>query len=300
MAAAAVRRGAKVGLGLGAATVSVGCWYYRPVRDDSGGGGPTAATGPDRRQSGGPVISAQSLSDDALSVPWVVQVGRAVITPVVISLSRLFLKGLGRYENRQDPNDQQFLKAAMTRPSQGPRAQALITVSNHRSMFDDPPILSCLLPWSYAVQPKHLRVNMCSQEFCFSDSFPSVIHAFFGTGKSLPIWRGGGINQKLLLDYSRHVAAGEWCHLFPEGGVWQDETLGGRGGQSGNRLPISQPCNRLKWGIGKVIAHAPVTPTVIPFFHSGMETVIPMDPVVSLRLLSERGPNSPSLPPSLS
>lgn len=235
-----------------------GCYYYRPVADP--GGGPT-------RHSF--FLSPQSVSDDAdpEALPFSVRVGRFFITPIVICFSRLWLSGTGDFVIRQDANYEVFLKAAMTRP--GP--QALITVSNHRSLLDDPPILSSLLPLSYAVRPRFLRVGLCSQEYCFAG--PAIVNAFFGTGKSLPIWRGGGISQKLLTDYCRHVAAGEWSHLFPEGGVWQEVFLGGR------KSPVSSmlPCNRLKWGIGRVIAHSPQTPIVIPFFHQGMEEVTPID-----------------------
>ena len=45
------------------------------------------------------------------------------------------------------------------------------------------------------------------------------MNAYIGLGKTLPIWRGGGIDQKLLLDYARLVAAGEWCHVYPEAGT---------------------------------------------------------------------------------
>ena len=256
--------------GLAATLTGVGCWYYRPVVDDSTG---PQFEGPNRRKQRFWPISARSLSDEAQEIPLLVSVGRALITPVVITLSRWFLMGAGRFRIEEDENYEAFLRAMLTRDE----SQALLTVSNHRSMFDDPPILSCLLPYRYAVQPRYLRVNVCSQEYCFSEALPTAVHAFFGTGKSMPIWRGGGINQKLLLDYSRHVAAGEWCHLFPEGGVWQDEFIGGRGGTSGQPLGRAT-CNRLKWGVGKVIAHAPVPPVVIPFFHAGMDTVLPMDP----------------------
>ena len=256
--------------GLATGLVGAGCWYYRPLVDDSTG---PQFEGPNRRSHRYWPISARSLSDEAQEIPLLVSIGRALITPVVITLSRLFLMGAGRFRIEEDENYEAFLRAMLTRDEN----QALLTVSNHRSMFDDPPILSCLLPLRYAVQPRYLRVNVCSQEYCFSEALPTAVHAFFGTGKSLPIWRGGGINQKLLLDYSRHVAAGEWCHLFPEGGVWQDEYLGGRGGTTG--LPLGpSPCNRLRWGAGKIIAHAPVHPVVVPFFHAGMDTVLPMDP----------------------
>ena len=67
------------------------------------------------------------------------------------------------------------------------------------------------------------------------------------------------------------LAAGEWCHLFPEAGVFQRPTLGGR--RNGKEFEIG----KLKWGVGKLIAHAPNKIIVIPFFHTGMETVIPQD-----------------------
>lgn len=39
----------------------------------------------------------------------------------------------------------------------------------------------------------------------------------------LPIERGAGVDQKLLLDFSRRLAAGAWCHIFPEGKTVQVE-----------------------------------------------------------------------------
>jgi hypothetical protein len=124
-----------------------------------------------------------------------------------------------------------------------------------------------------------------------------------------------------------HANAGQWCHVFPEGGVWQNDTLGGRditatgistssvvsgtidaeingvdpstvcvgaaplqdtdvmssasdspvtALTSQRKLPIM---DRLKWGIGKLIAHAPTKPVVIPFFFMGTETIYPQDKV---------------------
>ena len=77
----------------------------------------------------------------------------------------------------------------------------------------------------------------------------------------------------MLLDFARHLAFGEWIHIFPEAGIWQhaDGRLGGRD-DSGWK-------GKLKWGIGKLIAHAPCTPVIIPFFHMGMEHILPQDPV---------------------
>jgi hypothetical protein len=39
--------------------------------------------------------------------------------------------------------------------------------------------------------------------------FPSMLQAYGGLGRALPINRGAGVNQKLLLDFARLIAAGE-------------------------------------------------------------------------------------------
>ena len=89
----------------------------------------------------------------------------------------------------------------------------------------------------------------------------------------LPIRRGAGINQKLLLDYARLVAAGEWCHVFPEGGIWQATQLGGR------KDPVEVArIGKLKYGVGKLIAHSPVRPKVVPFHFVGTENAYPQHP----------------------
>ena len=42
--------------------------------------------------------------------------------------------------------------------------------------------------------------------------------------------------------------------------------------------PASSELGLLKWGVGKVIAHAPRTPRVVPFFHTGMQNLVAEDP----------------------
>jgi len=96
-----------------------------------------------------------------------------------------------------------------------------------------------------------------------------------GAGQVLPIRRGAGIDQKLLLDFARHLAGGDWCHVFPEGGCWQLTELGGR--RADKDTEIVPPAGKLKWGVGKLIAHAPIRPKVVPFAHCGMENLLPHD-----------------------
>jgi monolysocardiolipin acyltransferase len=180
--------------------------------------------------------------------------------------------------------------------------QGLITVSNHASTFDDPGVLSYLIPFRYFfTEPSHggVRWTMCTKEICASNP---MIHQFFTAGKTVPITRGGGINQAVMttmaagldaiplfttskhgsIDDTRYggpcnqsdtpgewqpylaerVSKGDWLHIFPEGRVSKDGELG-----------------RLKWGLGKMLcdveAMGGTPPVVLPFWHSGMEQVKP-------------------------
>lgn len=47
---------------------------------------------------------------------------------------------------------------------------------------------------------------------------------------------------------------------------------------------MTQEDMRLKWGVGRLIFEAPVTPIVIPVWHIGMEQVLPNTPPYRLRL----------------
>ena len=65
-------------------------------------------------------------------------------------------------------------------------------------------------------------------------------------------------------------------HLFystnNKGGIFYLESLGGR--SNGREMEIG----KLKWGVGKLIAHAPKPPIVIPFYHSGTDAILPPNP----------------------
>jgi len=210
-------------------------------------------------------------------------------------------------------NDDESSQAASNLNRKG-----LLTVSNHRSLFDDPGVVSCLLPLDVAlVSPKYNRWGICSQEYCFNPNLPAAIKGYIGAGQVLPIRRGGGIDQWLLRDFAAFLSRGEWCHIFPEGCVTQIDGLGGRsrcfGGQHGhnttygdvNKKNINEKsssdsrnhANKLKWGVGKLIAHAPITPHVIPFAHVGMENLLPQDPQTGITHLKKQlfGKNSEPL-----
>ena len=48
------------------------------------------------------------------------------------------------------------------------KSRPLLTISNHRSLMDDPMILSSILPFWVAIQPKYNRYSICAQEYCFN------------------------------------------------------------------------------------------------------------------------------------
>jgi len=79
------------------------------------------------------------------------------------------------------------------------------------------------------VQPKYNRWGLCSQKYCFSDALPDIVKGYFGSGKVLPICRGDGIDQRLLQHFAWFLEMGDWCHFFPEGGIWKLNELVGRG-----------------------------------------------------------------------
>ena len=301
-------------------------WYYRPIADnsylaiiDQTNDGTHHTDTKSKQRSIGPDRSSQTFCSPDTSPPWsrshtpfLLSCARSISIGATTLAIRLLMNTYGRYDILRDEHYESFLQTVLHRePDQG-----LITISNHRSLFDDPGIVSCLLPLHIAIQPKYNRWGICSQEYCFNDALPGIIKGYIGAGQVLPICRGGGINQKLLLDFGRHLAAGEWCHVFPEGGVWQWEELGGRRqlpkgaeyksssdfGPSINNLenesvvipatkkqkalPLSYK-GKLKWGVGKLIAHAPTTPKVIPFAHMGMEKLLPQDDISGKTKLRE-------------
>ena len=50
------------------------------------------------------------------------------------------------------------------------KSRPLLTISNHRSLMDDPMILSSILPFWVAIQPKYNRYSICAQEYCFNSN----------------------------------------------------------------------------------------------------------------------------------
>lgn len=155
--------------------------------------------------------------------------------------------------------------------------RGLLTVSNHCSVLDDPFLLGALVPMPLALDARRARWSVCSQEVCFSRG--AMLSAFFGAGKTLPIKRGGGIDQPALGALAEKLARGDWVHLFPEGHVHQGNRIGyGRGSHENERdAAIAKKFGFLKRGTAKLIAHAPRPLLVVPLVHSGMDNLMPYD-----------------------
>ena len=141
----------------------------------------------------------------------------------------------------------------------------VLTVSNHMSTLDDPIILSRIAPLSCLSDVKKHRWGGCSEEICFTSA---VAASFFGSGKILPVWRGGGLSQEMFQELALHLVPGSWVHVFPEGTVCQ------------KHFNYSSSKNRrrsyTRWGVGKMIAKAKVRPIVVPFYHDGLEEALPL------------------------
>ncbi|KAK9837621.1 hypothetical protein WJX74_001596 [Apatococcus lobatus] len=205
------------------------------------------------------LVEPEDLRDPVTQPPWG-QIGRN-FTLGMVSLAGKFVLQVC---NRMDIKDHARLtQLVMHRPP----GTGLITVSNHASTFDDPGLLSALLPWHYfwsEGQHGGVRWSLCARDICFRGWFLSQ---FFLNGKVLPIDRGGGMQQPIMNVAARQVQRGKWLHVFPEGKLFVDGSMG-----------------PFKWGIGKMVCdsmeHGRRQPVILPLFHSGMGRVLPKGSVV--------------------
>ena len=66
---------------------------------------------------------------------------------------------------------------------------------------------------------------------------------------------------------------------IPRGGIWQTPVLGGR-----LDAEKARAVGKLKWGIGKLIAHSEHAPIVVPLCIMGSEHMVPQHPVTKTPL----------------
>lgn len=309
-----VLRGIKYITGMTFVASMTTAWYYRPIAAGS------ESKETFFRSSSSPSNHNNDGNNYSNNEPILLHLARWISIGVTTVAIRLLMTTYGQYTIVENENYFHFLQTVLDadnrtlllpendqsqqKKQKEPR-RGMITVSNHRSLFDDPGVISCLLPLHIATQPRYNRWGICSQEYCFNSALPGLIKGYIGAGQVLPIHRGGGIDQASLYNFAYRLALGGWCHVFPEGGVWQWNELGGRRQLPPNAVAVSSsdivPTStsddkqiitattkqrnlphhpskgKLKWGVGKLIAHAPVPPIVIPFAHVGMEQLLPQD-----------------------
>jgi 1-acyl-sn-glycerol-3-phosphate acyltransferase len=107
----------------------------------------------------------------------------------------------------------------------------------------------------------------------------------------LPIDRKGSLDQPMLHLYTNKLSQGNWCHLFPEGRIWQDWRF---------NTSLEVVLGPWKYGIGKVIAHSYPNPiTVLPIYHTGMSNVYPELILNNTSETSRISKKPPSIPRSI-
>jgi monolysocardiolipin acyltransferase len=166
-------------------------------------------------------------------------VGRAVVTAS---------KFVTRVMNRLDVDGQERLEAVQQRRDRG-----LLTYSNHVSLFDDPLLTSNFVHFPY----RNVRW-IGADAINFFGSGPKAW--LFTAGKVAPIVRGGGIDQPGMRLLRDRLLAGDWVHMFPEGGRTRDP--------KGLLMP------EFKTGTAWLIDQA--KPLVLPFYHYGMQAILPV------------------------
>lgn len=148
--------------------------------------------------------------------------------------------------------------------------RGLLTFSNHVSLLDDPLVLSCFPVGG----PETVRWVAADAHNFFGDPLRGAV---FGRGRCVPIVRGAGEEQPGFAFLRDRLAAGDWVHIFPEGGRTRDPDARIRAG--------------LKAGIGRLIDET--RPLVLPFYHYGMHEILPVGgrfPARGKRVRVEFGP----------
>lgn len=166
------------------------------------------------------------------------------------------------------------------------KGRPLLTVSNHQSVLDDPGLWAVLLPY-WRIRPEQFRWSICTHDVFFASKF---LQPMFGAGNVMPLNRTGSWEQPLFQRFHEKLVGGSWCHVFPEGRVWQNWRFQGKEARLGPFKP----------GVGKLIAHCPQgkDPIVIPMFHTGMDRVVPEVVLEAAAAVSARRKKKPSKPQS--
>ncbi|CAF1003495.1 unnamed protein product [Rotaria magnacalcarata] len=133
--------------------------------------------------------------------------------------------------------------------------RALLTAANHHSCLDEPLLFGASAPYRAFLNRQRMRWTLGAADVVFTKKSH---RCFFTLGKTIPITRGDGVYQRSMTFALEQINQGEWVHIFPEA-----------------KINLTKELIRLKWGIGRLIAEANVCPLVVPFYHLGMDSVLP-------------------------
>ena len=236
-------------------------------------------------KTGGSSAAVVKIITPSTASPWGT-IGRTFVLSAVALFSKALL---GVFNSTTISNHETFVRAA-TREDRGATTKddeeeeedanekkkkkkkkrtGLITVANHHSTFDDPGVLAYMTPLKFFLTEmfhKNNRWTLCTAEVATTNKF---VESFILSGKGIPIYRGGGIEQPCMNVMAELVAAGRWLQIFPEGKINKEP----RG-----QTPLDQ---RLKWGLGKILCDIEemggAQPMILPFWHSGMDEVKPYE-----------------------
>jgi len=169
---------------------------------------------------------------------------KPAVCALVVQISRLMMRGL----NRLNFTGRERWEAAFSSTDAG-----VLSFSNHVSLFDDPLLVSNLGTTGYSdvrwIPADHLNF--------FGSRLKGLV---FSCGKCVPIIRRGGLDQPGFIFLMERLRAGDWVHIFPEGG---------RTREADARLQTP-----FKTGIGRLLVEA--QPIAMPFYHRGMHEILPI------------------------
>jgi monolysocardiolipin acyltransferase len=169
---------------------------------------------------------------------------KPVVCRIVVGMSRFIMTSMNRLE---------FIHRDRWEAAFAHEGRGVLTFSNHVSLFDDPLLISNLGATRY----DEVRWIPADHRNFFSSAMKG---ALFSCGKCVPIIRGAGLEQPGFDFLLERLRAGDWVHIFPEGGRTREA-------DARLRTPF-------KIGIGRLLAEA--HPIAIPFYHRGMHDVLPI------------------------
>ncbi|KAK8732925.1 hypothetical protein OTU49_006659 [Cherax quadricarinatus] len=184
---------------------------------------------------------------DMKDPPLTFRVKSNIIIPLVGTFSKILLKWCNSVSGH---NVERLQELVGNRPEGVP----LVTVSNHYSCIDDPALWG-LLRWRDLWSAHTMRWSPAAHDIAFTRQFYSW---FFSHGKCIPIIRGLGVYQQAMDFMIERLKEGQWVHIFPEG-----------------KVNMGMEHIRLKWGVGRLVYDSPVCPIVLPFYHVGMDQILP-------------------------